>query len=200
MTPDIVPVAELRNRRTAAELASRGTLNPTDLELLRTSLIRYAQRVVPGLASHHDYLEVVDSAIEKFLRASQGGHVKPPTALAYLRAIVRHTAIDAATATRVFPVEDLLEDAAMAPSDDEAIARFLDAHATTEVVHELLTESAEIGDKIATRVINAFLTAAENLGVEPTTRVVANRAGVSHTTVQNVLRRLQERLEAGEFP
>jgi DNA-directed RNA polymerase specialized sigma24 family protein len=73
--------------------------------------------------------------------------------------------------------------------DDDAIASLLDRSATASSVAVAMRAALDAQDDIAVRVITAWLDSAEELGEAPPSRLVAERANVSHTTVNHALRR-----------
>lgn len=143
--------------------------------------------------------EARDEAIVRFLSAlnERGEFVAADSALAYIRSIASNALIDMLRRERV--AQRRLPAAAYIPAGDDAISRFIDATATSDVIEALLTELAENGDRVATRVINAFLALAERDEREPTSREVAAESDVSHTAVAKVLSRLRTSLSI-RFP
>jgi transcriptional regulator of aromatic amino acid metabolism len=78
---------------------------------------------------------------------------------------------------------------------DDAIAALLDREATAASVQAALTAAVADGADLLAHVVASWLDLAEELGRPPSSREVAPRAGVSHTTVNTMLRELR-----GYFP
>jgi DNA-directed RNA polymerase specialized sigma24 family protein len=132
--------------------------------------------------------EAVIALLERTLDPS-GDPVRNPAA--FLTWLTRNRAIDrlrAQTRQSLEPPETLT---ARMGSDDEAIARLFDRAASTERVEAALRVALEQGDALAVRVVTTWLDAAEASGQPPTSREVAAGAGVSHTSVNQALRRFR---------
>lgn len=184
------PANELAARATAAAFARGDGVSNEAYQSLRSHLSGFVGREFPAFDVDFRW-DVVDAAIEKFLRACRQGRVRPVTALAYLRQVVRNTGLDRVRSSRGDQSLDVLDGVA---DGDDAVARLVDAHADARTVEAILADAARNGDHIATRVINAYLNLAELLGSAPSNRTVATEAGVSHTTVQKVLNKLKAQL------
>ena len=188
---------EIRGRRAAAAIVSGEGIDSGDFLELRSTLINMVRRTAAGM-SHDDTLDVVDASIEKLFRAAIARSVKPETALAYLRQIVRYETIDRLRRVqRRPPIESLDVDELI---DDDTIARFIDERATAAIVEQLLAKAAERRDFTATKVIGAYLRLAASYGTSPSYRSVAEAAEVTHPTVKNVLDRLREEIADWDFP
>jgi DNA-directed RNA polymerase specialized sigma24 family protein len=74
---------------------------------------------------------------------------------------------------------------------DDAIAGFIDRHATHERVVAALRIGIDMGDSLTVRIITVWLDLADELGKAPSTREVAVRAHVSHTRVAQALRQFR---------
>jgi DNA-directed RNA polymerase specialized sigma24 family protein len=188
---------EVRARAITRSLALGENMSSQDLQLLRTKLRAYLRRTSRS-ASAAELDDIVDASIEKFLLAARAGRVQDATSLAYLRRIARNEGID--QFRRRQKESPLPEDLNDVPQSDDAIARLIDAQADARTVEAIQAEAARARDFTTTRVINAYLNLAQQTGSDPSHRLVAEQAGVSHTTVGQVLARLKERLENCGFP
>ena len=190
------PSDESQAREAAARLAlGDGAL---DLAAILRAIDRHLAFRFSGTSSDLR-AEARDEAIVRFLSAlnERGEFVAADSALAYIRSIASNALIDMLRRERV--AQRRLPAAAYIPAGDDAISRFIDATATSDVIEALLAELAENGDHVATRVINAFLALAEKHEREPTSREVAAESDVSHTAVAKVLSRLRTSLSI-RFP
>ena len=77
---------------------------------------------------------------------------------------------------------------------DDQTARLLQADSATALVQAAMTEAAHQGDDTVVKVIASWLDLAQLGGKAPSTRAVAEMAGVSHTTVATALRRFRKQL------
>jgi DNA-directed RNA polymerase specialized sigma24 family protein len=184
--------------RAVAEALTRGQdSSAADLQLFRTKLRTHIRRVLQE-AGTAELDDVVDASIEKFLIAAKSGRVEAATALAYARKIATNAGID--YMRRRGRETTLSEDLGEEPTNDDAIARLISAHADAKTVEAILAKAAREGDHMTTRVINAYLNLAQTTARDPSHRLVAFHAGVSHTTVRHVLARLRAQLDGDHFP
>jgi DNA-directed RNA polymerase specialized sigma24 family protein len=188
---------ESRARAVARALALGQHVSSSDLQLVRTKLRVHVRRSLPdaGIAELDD---IVDTSIENFLMAVRSDRVEPATALAYVRKIATNAGIDHMRRRRretALP-EYLSEE----PTNDDAIARLISAHADAKTVEAILAKAARERDHTTTKVINAYLNLAQTTGRDPSHRLVAFHSGVSHTTVRHVLARLKAQLDGDHFP
>lgn len=192
-----VDEGESRARAVAQALALGQNVSAADLQLLRTKLRVQVRRSLldTGTAELDD---IVDASIEKFLMAVRSGRVEPATALAYVRKIATNAGIDHVRRRRKETA--LSEDFSEEPTNDDAIARLINAHADAKTVEALLAKAARERDHTTTKVINAYLNLAQTTGRDPSHRLVAFHSGVSHTTVRHVLARLKAQLGGDHFP
>ena len=139
-----------------------------------------------------DAADAAQDAILSLLEAASGERTRADiqNPAAYLTWLARNRAIDrlrgAAHRTSA-PLED--RPAVPQGEDDDAIAALLDRSATADTVALAMRAALDAGDELAVRVVTAWLDAAEELGDAPSSRQVAVGAGVSHTTVNQALRR-----------
>jgi DNA-directed RNA polymerase specialized sigma24 family protein len=117
------------------------------------------------------------------------GEVRNPAA--YLTQLARNRAVDEFRRSRRRDLPLSTELAAELPSDDDAIAALLDASATADAIRRGMRAAVEAQDHLALRVVSTWLDAADELGTAPPSREVARRAGVSHTSVNQALKRFR---------
>ena len=179
-------------RRTAARLSRGAGVTDADYQALRSHMIGFLGQKT-NIRDAAKAADIVDASVERFLAAArESGRIRPATALAYLRRIVRNNAIDRIRRDRASPA-DYVDATVLEPVD--AIAKFVDERATAQKIQHLMAEAAKAGDLIGVKVMNEYLKLAESLGESPSTRTVALHARVSHTTVRNALARLRQSLE-----
>lgn len=114
--------------------------------------------------------------------------------LALLLVIAQRLALDqlrSAWVQRAEPVPiELLE----LQADDDAIAALLSREASAQLVDDAMRTAAQRGDHLVVRCVAAWLDLAECSGAPPSSREVAARASVSHTSVANALARFRSYL------
>jgi RNA polymerase sigma factor (sigma-70 family) len=118
---------------------------------------------------------------------------------AYLTRLAQNRAVDELRRSRHRDVALPTERAAQLPSDDDAIAALLEANATADAIRRAMRAAVEAQDHLALRVVSTWLDAAEELGKSPPSREVARRAGVSHTSVNQALKRFRSYFPAEGF-
>ena len=160
--------------------------------LLRPPLLQFVERRFGRSLDGAERHDVVEDALVAFDEAAEKGDVKPATAAAYLLTVARHKAVDALRLKRRREAE-LSADAPEA-SHDAGVERLLDRDADHSLIRDALEELEEIGASNDVRVIMVWLDLAARPGGPPDTREVGELAGVSHTQVQRVLRRLRDRI------
>lgn len=114
---------------------------------------------------------------------------------AYLAQLARNKAIDHIRRRARGDVELSDELSEVLPSHDDEIAALLDASANAVLVRAAMRAASEAQDHLTQRVISTWLDIADELGEVPTSRDVAKRAKVSHTSVNQALKRFK-----GYFP
>lgn len=133
--------------------------------------------------------DVAQEALERFLKAVNGGRVDPDHSPAgYLLTIAMNVARDAGRAPGADPLED------MAPADGtqvDQVTRMLDAVASADAVRRALARAHARGDHTVLDVVSTWLDLAYQTGKEPASREVALAVGISKTTVANALARFQ---------
>ena len=78
------------------------------------------------------------------------------------------------------------------PAHDDRIAALLADTVTAEVVRQAMRSAVLAHDHLVLRVVSSWLDVADELGEAPVSRHVAERAGVSHTSVNQALRRFRQ--------
>jgi DNA-directed RNA polymerase specialized sigma24 family protein len=162
-----------------------------DVHTIAASLSRLLLRQPVGL-SDSEAEEIAQEAIMKVVEQAQ----EAPASLreirnpgAYMTTIARNRAIDHVRRRARSDLELSDELARVLPSHDDEIAALLDANATATVVREAVRLASEAQDYVALRVVSTWLDMADELGEAPTGREVGERAKVSHTTVNQALKR-----------
>lgn len=173
-----------------------------DAELL-AGVIGDLRRIVTRLYPDLDADEIVQSTMVRLLARSRQPDTpddaqttdQPRTeikdASAYLVTATRNAAIDALrarTRQRRLMLGEAPEELA---SDDDAVAGLLDSQATNAAVLGAMRAALRAGDRQTVRIITIWLDLADERRKPPSTRQVAARAGVSHTTVAAALRRFK---------
>jgi DNA-directed RNA polymerase specialized sigma24 family protein len=153
----------------------------------------YVARVFPDL----DPDDVVQGTLTRLLERSERLASTPVEhAWGYLLGATRNAAIDAIRSRRrqrQVPLDAVAEPA----SSEDAIAQLIDRDASRSAVVESLRTYVDAGDKLTVRIITVWLDVADELGRAPSTREVAARAGVSHTSVATALTRFRGRMMKG---
>ena len=176
--------------RAIAEAARDGAPVPPDaFARARAILLGF---VWTRLASRPDDPEdAVAEALARLVHAARDGSLDFDRPLGpYLLVVARRVAID--QWRRHGRREELVEAVPDKATDDE-IARLLDAEATTVRVRQALRQVIP-EDLTTSLVIRTWLDLAAQHGSAPSSREVADRAGVSHTTVLRALDRFREYL------
>lgn len=164
---------------------------PDDLKAVVDALLRVLRRFYPiGEA------EAEDAAHEAVLRllelASAPTQASPAIRNpgAYLMWLARNRAIDRLRRRD----REEAESAERAPNrltNDDEIAALLDADATARMTDAAMRGAVEAGDHLVVRVVSSWLDIAEESGHAPSSREVAARAGLSHTSVNQALKRFR---------
>jgi RNA polymerase sigma factor (sigma-70 family) len=162
-------------------------IDPQDLEtiigMLRSLMLRY------GLSEADAADGAQEVALSVIALGRKTTEVRKPAA--YLTQLARNRAIDELRRSRRWDVALTPERAAQLPSDDDAIAALLQADATADAIRRAMRAAVEAQDHLAVRVVSTWLDAADELGEPPPSREVARRAGVSHTSVNQALKRFR---------
>lgn len=191
------PSASRRFDRAARDLwdsvqAGRASaVTPEDLRLISDWLAETLRRSY-GFAES-DAADASQDAILALLElaaseSSQPAEVRNPAA--YLTWLARNRAIDrlrSASWKALHAPEARIEP--QGEHEDDAIARLLDRNATAVAVRDAMGAALDAQDHLAVRIVTIWLDLAAELGEPPSSRTVAERGGVSHTTVNQALRR-----------
>ena len=130
---------------------------------------------------------------------STAAEVRNPAA--YLTRLARNRAIDELRRRRRHDVQ--FADEFVGEAEDDRTAALLDASATAANVERALNVAHAAGDTIGIRIVSTWLDLAQRYGDEPSSREVAQQAGVSHTSVNQALKRFRSYLplpEEGPYP
>lgn len=193
------PEAQTRGETDKVQAAARAVLaalagsrepSPADLALVTRQLRRHIERLFPGVEAE----DVIQSTLARFMsRPHQLAEREIENAWGYLLGSTRNAAIDAIRARarrREVEIDSLPEPSA----PEDAIGALIDRAASHNVVVAALRAHVRTGDELTTSVVIAWLDLAQELGRAPSTREVAPRAGVSHTTVAQTLKRFGDSL------
>jgi DNA-directed RNA polymerase specialized sigma24 family protein len=160
--------------------------NPDDLTVVLDGLSRFLRVRFPTL-SNADVADIADESLLRLLEASRAGRLDPARSPApYLTRIAHNLAVSRLRQPLGLELEENL-----AEPDDDDLARLLDARATDERLKAALQRAAEAGDHMVIRVARVWLDLAQVGRAAPPSRDVAERLGVSHTTVNEALARLR---------
>jgi RNA polymerase sigma factor (sigma-70 family) len=151
-------------------------------------LRRWVTRVFPAL----DADEIVQSTMLRLLgRSRRLAPEEIASAWGYVVTAARFAALDAIRARgrrTELPLDDIAE---LPGADDDHLAALLDRTATDAAVVAAMRIAIERRDKGIITIITSWLDLADVLARPPSTREVAARVGVSHTTVAATLRRFR---------
>jgi DNA-directed RNA polymerase specialized sigma24 family protein len=110
---------------------------------------------------------------------------------AYLTVVAWHLAVDRLRAKAKVDLRPGDEIDSAAPAEDPRLAALLEASADVDEVRAGMRAAIDDGNWATARVVAAWLDLASELGHAPSSRAVGSRAGVSHTTVNALLRRFR---------
>lgn len=110
---------------------------------------------------------------------------------AFLMRMARNRAIDRLRRSSRQDVELSPEVASSVASRDDAIAALLDKTATAAGMQDAMRAADAAGDYSTLEIVRLWLDLADELNASPTSREVADRAGVTHPTVLNALNRFK---------
>jgi RNA polymerase sigma factor (sigma-70 family) len=77
------------------------------------------------------------------------------------------------------------------PAGDDAIAALLAESATAQVIRHAMRGAIDAQDHLVLRIVSTWLDIADEIGDAPASRLVAERVGVSHTSVNQALKRFR---------
>jgi RNA polymerase sigma factor (sigma-70 family) len=135
--------------------------------------------------------DVIVSLLETAKRGSLA-EIRNPGA--YVIRLARNRAIDALRLRHRGDVELSVELTKALIGHDDAIAALLDKSADADRVRTAMSIAQHADDELARRVVATWLDVADEIGDSPSNRDVAKRAGISHTSVNNALKRFREYL------
>jgi hypothetical protein len=159
-----------------------------DLDRIQRVLANFLAARFPDLGDPDD---VASEAVARFTQAAQQGLVdarRRPAA--YLIRIARNASLDRLRQegrVDVVPEPPDLEGGL----DDQAIVQLLNRDASCHLVSDAISAANLAGDHMVVVIVTIWLDLAESLSQAPTTREVGERAGVSHTTVVDALKRFR---------
>jgi DNA-directed RNA polymerase specialized sigma24 family protein len=183
----------------ASESSTVEAVAPDDYKLVLRTLTGFAQRF--GV-SRGDAEELAsDTIAEAFMRSTTGARRPVDQPAAFLFWTTRNRLIDRSRRRRVreateAPAEDPggRTRSRSYSADDDAIVRLLERQATAEVVQDALRAASAADDHLLVRIVSSWINVAGQLGRAPSSREVAPAAEVSHTSVNQALRRFRRYL------
>ncbi|MFH8221581.1 sigma factor [Streptomyces sp. NPDC018057] len=194
---------------TIARILREGDSEPLDAaeEVALADALRNVTGELPRLLSRRalgreDTRDLVQEALARFVAAATKGLVDPGRSPAgYLMRIAMNLVADGArSAPDPVPLADLgpVLDAgialpAAAGAGPDAVARLIDSLGSRAAVREALARAHRAGDHLVLEVVAAWLDLAAETGTVPGSRAVAERVGVSKTSVANALKRFADR-------
>lgn len=155
-----------------------------DAAIITGTLRAYVRARYPW-ARHLQDEDVVQQALADFFAAVQDGRVDCDRSPRYLEQIALNRGADELRRPNPEPLESWLEQA-----DDAAAAELESIYAKTDVAAGLRAAWLA-GDDLCFRVVSEWLNQAEG-GRAPSSRDVARVVGVSHTAVQECVKRFRE--------
>lgn len=173
----------------------------TELRAVEVEVQRWLRPYEPRVDTEAIAQEAVMRVFDR-MRAHAEADVQYPARL--LRVIAHRLAVDQIRSGWVRQTELVPTDVLDQSSDDDAVAALLSREATAQLVDCAMRRAAQQDDHMVVRSVAVWLDLAERSGAAPTTRQVAARAGISHTSVGRALARfrayLDEQAEHGEVP
>jgi DNA-directed RNA polymerase specialized sigma24 family protein len=133
--------------------------------------------------------DAVLALLERATLGASGEEVRNPAA--FLTWLARNRAIDRLRAQARRAPEPLESITAHVPAEDDSVARLLDRIGGAAEVEAALAAAVRAGDALVVRVVTVWLNEAEAKGATPSSRAVAEKAGVSHTSVNSALRKFR---------
>lgn len=189
--PDTFPAAAERLLRALSSESGFGARS-ADFRSVTAVLARFVSAF--GVSAE-DADEVAQEAVIDAHRRGLGAIANPG---AFLFWTARNRAIDwGRRSQRTSRVETLTGDVedpllgARYSAEDDAIAAIFEDDATAEMLELALTAANAAGDSLVSRVVGAWLEVANQTGKAPTSREVAEKAALSHTSVNQALRRFR---------
>jgi DNA-directed RNA polymerase specialized sigma24 family protein len=169
----------------AAVIREGRTLSSGDVEPVALLLRRWLskRRLIEA-----DLDETIAESLARLVSVVEAGSLDAARpAGAWLRVVADHLAVDMIRRHGRREVLPFDETVYATGSDDDALARLLDASAAASDVRRALQMAQDQGQTTVVRVVTVWLGLAEANGEPPGSRDVAERIGVSHMTVQRAL-------------
>jgi DNA-directed RNA polymerase specialized sigma24 family protein len=174
----------------AVRAGSAASIPPADLQFV-FDWIQATLRRGYGL-SESDAADATQEALLSLLETGEHprrSHADIGNPAAYLTWLARNRAIDrfrSAAHRTSAPLEAAVE---ISSGDDDAIAALLDRDATAAQIAAALETAIAAQADLAVRIVTVWLDLAATSGAAPSSRAVAAVADVSHTSVNQALRR-----------
>lgn len=178
------------------QIRGRDRIAPEDYQLVLATLSRFALGF--GL-SRSDAEELAAEALaEVFVRSTDESKDPIRQPVGYLFWTTRNRVFDRHRRARARDETELRSDESGGglgvryySQEDDALVRLLDSDASADQLDDALRAAAAADDMLVVRVVAAWLELAEELDKAPTSREVGPKVGVSHTSVNQALRRLR---------
>jgi DNA-directed RNA polymerase specialized sigma24 family protein len=169
----------------AAVLFSRRPVERRLYDSVRSSLSRIvlARYRVLGV---DEILNVVDETITRLIRETEDAASPLSSPSSWLVTVALNLARD--QVRRIGRQPKMAEE----PASDDETARLLDRNASTQAVDAGMAEAVRRRDDVVIAVATTWLDLAEEIGAAPASRLVAERCGYSHTTVNDALSRFRD--------
>jgi Sigma-70 region 2 len=158
---------------------------PGDHERVRGALQVFLLARFPALGAD-ELLDVVDETITRLVQTSREAAEPLEHPAAWLFTVASRETIDRLRRQRsdAFDEEQPLE------AEDE-LARLIDRDASRAVIEGAFARAYARADHTVVRIAKAWLDMAETIGGEPSSRVLAEDVGYSHTTINEGLARFR---------
>jgi DNA-directed RNA polymerase specialized sigma24 family protein len=161
----------------------------TDLQLLTRAIKAqlYGYRLDPS-----DAEDIAQEVITRTLARTGDLRMTISSPVAYLMTAARRAAFDVhRRQAREVPVDPFDGCSALYSRTDHSLAARFDGDATAEAIESAIRVAHAVDDHVAIRAVSVWLELAERLGETPTSRQVAEQAKMSHTSVNQALRRFR---------
>jgi RNA polymerase sigma factor (sigma-70 family) len=149
-----------------------------------------------SLSGAEDIDDAIADTLGRFAQAVRSGRIDAAkgSPAAYLATMARHAVFDRLRRAHTEGVhEPLSAGADEVPADDE-IARWLSAEADLQAITAAVAAALAARDYRTVEVVARWLDLAQATGERPSSREVARATGLSHTTVNQALKRLTKYL------
>lgn len=165
-----------------------------DYRLVLAALARFAQGF--GLSAHDAEEVAAETLADTVLRSADAAAPPIRQPVGYLFRTTRNRVFDRHRRSRVrneieFDQETEPYGQRYYSDEDDAIARLLDGNASAGRIEDALRAAKAADDALVGRVVYAWLKLAETRVGPPTSRDVGELVGVSHTSVNQALRRFR---------